>query len=447
MKIARVLSIAGSDSGAGAGIQADLKTFSSLGVYGMTVITAITAQNTYEVRSIQGIEPEIVGDQIDTVFEDIGVDVVKTGMLFSKEIISVVADRMKKYRTPLVLDPVMMAKSGAKLLKDDAIEALIEELIPLAYVITPNILEASRLAKMSITNLKEAIEGAKKLSLLGCKAVVVKGGHLKGDKAVDVLFYNDEVNLIESDRIETKAIHGTGCAFASAIASYLAKGENVYNAVKKAKNFIYTAIKYGWNLGKGSKPINPLAHLYNESERFRVIEEVKKAVELLEKHEEVSKLIPESQSNLVMALPYASSLEDVAGIPGRIVKLGNRLKASSCPSFGASKHVANSVLVAMSYDPNMRAGMNIRYSKEIIKKLKNMNLTISSYDRKKEPKEIKEKEGLSIPWGTKEAVKKVGKVPDVIYHKGDFGKEPMIILLGKSTEEIAFRCIKLAKRL
>jgi len=445
--IPRVLSIAGSDSGGGAGIQADLKTFSSLGVYGMTVITAVTSQNTYEVKSIQAIDPNIVADQIDAVFEDIGVDVVKTGMLFSKEIIEVVAEKMRKYKVPLVVDPVMVAKSGAKLLKEEAIVTLKRELIPLATIITPNALEASYLAEMKISNLKEAIEGAKKIASLGSKAVLVKGGHLKEEKAVDILYYNNNLSLLESDRLETKPVHGTGCSYASAIACYLAKGEDIYNAVKKAKDFIFTAIKYKWNLGKGSKPVNPLAHLYNEVEKYKVLEELKRAVKILEENNEVSKLIPESQSNLVMALPYASSLDDVAGILGRIVKVGNKVKASSCPSFGASKHVASTVLVAMQYDPKIRAAMNIKYSEEILKVLESMNLTISSYDRKMEPEEIKGKEGLTIPWGTKEAIKKVNKVPDVIYHKGDFGKEPMITLLGKSALEVAQICIELAKRL
>jgi len=224
----KVLTIAGSDSGGGAGIQADLKTFSARGVYGMSVITALTAQNTIGVQGVYEILPSFVEKQIDSVMSDIGADAWKTGMLSDSEIIRVVADRAQKYNIKLlVIDPVMIAKSGDLLLNQKAIAALISDLIPLAFVITPNHHEAQTLTGLTIENLADAREAAKKIHNQGAKNVVIKGGHLPDIKnAIDLLY--DGRNFIEfhAPRIKTKNTHGTGCTFASAIAAELAKGQS-----------------------------------------------------------------------------------------------------------------------------------------------------------------------------------------------------------------------------
>lgn len=256
----KVLTIAGSDSGGGAGIQADLKTFSARGVYGMSVITALTAQNTIGVQGVYEILPSFVEKQIDSVMSDIGADAWKTGMLSDSEIIRVVADRAQKYNIKLlVIDPVMIAKSGDLLLNQKAITALISDLIPLAFVITPNHHEAQTLTGLTIENLADAREAAKKIHNQGAKNVVIKGGHLPDIKnAIDLLY--DGRNFIEfhAPRIKTKNTHGTGCTFASAIAAELAKGNDIKSAVHTAKAYLTAAIQKADDLkiGKGHGPTN-----------------------------------------------------------------------------------------------------------------------------------------------------------------------------------------------
>nr|HID12706.1 bifunctional hydroxymethylpyrimidine kinase/phosphomethylpyrimidine kinase [Anaerolineae bacterium] len=261
----RALTIAGSDSGGGAGIQADLKTFAALGVYGMSALTAITAQNTVGVQGVYELPAEFVGLQIDSVVDDIGVDAVKTGMLANAEIISVVAAKVKEHDLPnLVVDPVMVAKSGAPLLREDARDVLINLLLPLAVVVTPNLHEARVLTGLTIENVGEMKRAAAVIHALGARHVVVKGGHLPGE-SVDVLFNGQEFTLFRSPRIETKNTHGTGCTFASAIAAGLAKGQSVVEAVGVAKEFITMALRHSLDLGHGHGPTHHFAALYEKS--------------------------------------------------------------------------------------------------------------------------------------------------------------------------------------
>ncbi|MEM2902174.1 MAG: bifunctional hydroxymethylpyrimidine kinase/phosphomethylpyrimidine kinase [Candidatus Bathyarchaeia archaeon] len=445
MKVPRALTIAGSDSGGGAGVQADLKTFASLGVYGMTAVTAITAQNTRAVTGVQGISPEIVKAQIEAVVEDIGVDAAKTGMLYSPEIICTVAEQVKKHVFPLVVDPVMISKSGAPLLKKEAVDVLVRRLIPMATIVTPNIMEAEALSGFKIESLKDVERAAEQICRLGAGAVVVKGGHMGLDKVYDTLYCEGKCKVYEGERIMSKNTHGTGCAFSAAIAAYMAKGETVEDAVKKAKEFISQAIRFAYPVGKGFGPVNPMAPLYREAEKYAVLTTVEKAVEMLEKAPKVASLIPESQSNIAMALSHAASTMDVAAIPGRIVRLQAGVKASSHPTFGASKHVANTILVAVKHNPEIRSAMNIKYSKRLISLCESLGMAVSSYDRKLEPLEVKEKEGMTTIWGAEEAIKKLGKVPDVIYHQGDYGKEPMTIILGKDAVDVAKRVVQLSQ--
>ncbi len=256
----KVLTIAGSDSSGGAGIQADLKTFSARGVYGMSAITALTAQNTMGVQGILEINKDFVGKQIDSIMSDIGADAWKTGMLANSEIIEVVAERARKYNVELlIIDPVMIAKSGDPLLRDGAKNTLIKKLIPLAYVITPNRHEAQELARLEITNLHEAKDAAIKIFEMGVKNVVIKGGHLseEGD-AIDLL-YNGEIFIeFHAKRINTQNTHGTGCTYASAIAAELAKEKSLIEAIHIAKAYLTAAIEKADELqiGKGYGPTN-----------------------------------------------------------------------------------------------------------------------------------------------------------------------------------------------
>ena len=258
MKIPVALTIAGSDSGGGAGIQADLKTFAALGVHGTSAITAITAQNTVTVTGIHEIPVGMVRAQIDAVVEDLGVDAAKTGMLSSTDIIEAVADAMREHSIDrLVVDPVMVAKGGARLLRNDAIAALMTRLLPLAAVITPNLPEAEVLLGRSLRTLDDRRQAARDLVGLGPRAAVLKGGHSDRD-ATD--FYFDGHDLVElpGRRIQTRNTHGSGCTFSAAIAAGLARGEDPLAAVVAAKAFISSAIEHSLDLGSGHGPVNPM---------------------------------------------------------------------------------------------------------------------------------------------------------------------------------------------
>lgn len=266
-KIRRALTIAGSDSGGGAGIQADLKTFAALGVYGMSAITSITAQNTIGVQGVFDLPPEFVGLQIDSVTTDIGVDAVKTGMLSNAGIIEVVAEKVRQHELPhLVVDPVMVAKSGDPLLQPEARQALIELLLPLAEVLTPNLHEARALSGQSIEGLADMHCAARAIHGLGPRYVIVKGGHLEGD-AADLLFDGERFVVLRGERIATRHTHGTGCTFASAIAAGLAKQLMVEEAVWEAKAYITEAIRHALALGHGHGPTNHFAALYEAAGR------------------------------------------------------------------------------------------------------------------------------------------------------------------------------------
>ncbi|MGB8215208.1 MAG: bifunctional hydroxymethylpyrimidine kinase/phosphomethylpyrimidine kinase [Anaerolineales bacterium] len=261
----RALTIAGSDSGGGAGIQADLKTFAARGVYGMSVLTALTAQNTLGVQGVFEIPPDFVTMQIDSVVSDIGVDVVKTGMLSSAPIISaVVASLREHHLTHLVVDPVMVAKGGDALLREDAKQALIRQLLPLATLVTPNLPEASVLSGFEIGNMEEMRRAAQAIHRLGPQNVLVKGGHLQeGAEAIDLLYDGNSFKEYHARRIQTRNDHGTGCTFASAIAAELAKGHPMAEAVAIAKDYLTRVLAASADLeiGHGHGPMNHMALL------------------------------------------------------------------------------------------------------------------------------------------------------------------------------------------
>lgn len=259
--IPRALTIAGSDSGGGAGIQADLKTFAALGVYGTSVITAVTAQNTIEVAAIAEVPEEVVIAQIDTVLEDIGADAVKVGMLSSTPIIQNTADRLEAWGIPhLVVDPVMVSKSGAPLLQHDAVASLKKDLLPFATIVTPNIPEAEVLAGRQIASPAHAQEAAKAISALGPQTVIIKGGHLDGPP-VDLVFHEGHFTPLESERIDTRNTHGTGCTYSAAIAAFLAQGIPTMEAIRLAKLFVENAMRHAQPIGEGHGPLHHHAPL------------------------------------------------------------------------------------------------------------------------------------------------------------------------------------------
>lgn len=261
------LSIAGSDSSGGAGIQADLKTFQALGVFGTSAVTAVTVQNTQKVYDIQEMRPQIVSDQITCLFDDFKIHAVKIGMVASIPLIEAIAGALNRIEAlpPVILDPVMISKSGYALLKTDAQTALVDHLFPLATVVTPNLPEAEALLGKKIETIDAMKTAAREVSALGAKMVVVKGGHLGRGDATDVLFDGETFKLLENRRIDTANTHGTGCTFSSAIAAYMARGELFFDAVTQAKTYITGAIENAFALGRGCGPTHHFFDLYRRA--------------------------------------------------------------------------------------------------------------------------------------------------------------------------------------
>jgi hydroxymethylpyrimidine/phosphomethylpyrimidine kinase len=262
----KALTIAGSDSGGGAGIQADLKTFAALGVYGSSVITAITAQNTLTVSAVQEISTDLIGAQIDAVMEDIGADAVKTGMLSSPGIVRAVSDGIRRHDIRnLVVDPVMIAKSGDRLLHEDAVSAVKEHLLPLARVVTPNIPEAEVLAGMNIASQADMIEAAKRIHQTGPEVVIVKGGHL-ADTPIDIAWDGYSTMYFETARVDTTSTHGTGCTFSAAIAAHLARGYPINEAVERSKRYLFGALMTAYRIGAGHSPVHHFHELWSSKD-------------------------------------------------------------------------------------------------------------------------------------------------------------------------------------
>ena len=257
----KVLTIAGSDSGGGAGIQADLKTFAAIGCYGMSVITALTAQNTRGVTAIHAVPPPFAVEQMTAVFTDIGADAVKIGMLYSAELIETVTETLTKYSARnIVLDPVMVAQSGDKLMQDDAIQAIKDHLMPVADVVTPNLPEAEVLLGQKIESLEDMQRAARSLAQFGSRSILIKGGHLDESKSTDLLYLTEEDRFVtlEAERVDSRNNHGTGCTLSSAIAAHMSRGSHIEDAVSKAKTFIQNAIRAGaaYKIGHGHGPVH-----------------------------------------------------------------------------------------------------------------------------------------------------------------------------------------------
>jgi hydroxymethylpyrimidine/phosphomethylpyrimidine kinase len=442
--VRRVLTIAGSDSGGGAGIQADLKTITVLGGFGMSAITALTAQNTVGVQGIVELDVGFVKKQIDSVLSDIGADAIKTGMLANSEIVRAVAEKIGEYGIgKVVVDPVMVAKSGDALLKKEAQETVKRELLPLCYLVTPNLPEASVLSGCEVKGLDDMKGAAMAIHQLGARHVLVKGGHLPGNP-VDLLFDGQRFHEFEGERVATKNTHGTGCTYSAAIATELAKGKPLAEAIKKAKAFMTIALRFSLDIGKGHGPTNPYAMISREIDRYRVIEALGEALSLL-RGAKVGTLIPEVQSNLGYALPYAEMREDVAAFPGRIIRIGDSIETMRCPQFGSSQHIASIILTVMKHDPEYRSAMNIRYSEEVLQACSALHYSVASFDRKQEPRGIKEREGSSLEWGTEWVLRRSKGVPDIIYDEGDRGKEAMVRVIGKNPREVVEKGLRISE--
>jgi hydroxymethylpyrimidine kinase/phosphomethylpyrimidine kinase len=431
------LTIAGSDSSGGAGIQADMKTMSALGIYSCTVITAITAQNTLNVDHIFPLSADIIKKQIMSVLSDIPIHAIKIGMVYNNEIITAVSDILKNSKIPIVLDPIISAGTGARLLEQEFLSDFKIKLLPFCDVVTPNIHEAEKLSGIKIKNENDIKNTALKIQKLGAKNVVVKGGHFKNnDKVIVDTILNErgKFALIKNPRMKIVEMHGSGCNFSAALTAFLAMKFPMVIACLMANKYVHNSIVNTVKIGKGIPVNNPISLMYEESCRYKVIDELANAVDQLTRTKNFEKLIPESQSNIVYAIPNANNINDVAGVNGRIVKAGDRSVPTSGIKFGASKHVASSILEYMKTNQLVRSALNIKNEKRILDKC-NRLFRVTHYERKLEPKTIKNREGRSISWGVSTALSK-NPAADIIYHTGDIGKEPMIIIFGQNPQEV-----------
>lgn len=444
--VVSALSIAGSDSGGGAGIQADIQTMSALGVYPCTVITAITAQNTSRVNHITPVDSHSIRKQIESVFSDIPIRAIKIGMVYNKEIISIVSSYLKKYEGPIVLDPVLAAGTGAKLLLEKYLEEFKSKLIPLAVLITPNIDEAQKLSGIKIRTESDITEAAFKIKELGAKNVIVKGGHFNDSKyVVDILIdKNNRATRISNARIHVNETHGSGCNFSAAMTAFIAKKFPISSSCIMANKYVQESLSEAINLGSGL-PVNaPLFSMYDDACRYRTMIDLTTAVSELTTIHGFREFIPETQSNMVYALPYAKNANEVAGVDGRIVKLINGFRPGGMVKFGASKHVASAVLSFMKFNPLIRSAVNIRFDDALLDSCKSLYPT-TEYCRDEEPEKLKQIEGRTISWGVQKALLKNPK-SEIIYHKGDFKKEPMILVFGQHPLEMIVKIREIIRR-
>jgi hydroxymethylpyrimidine/phosphomethylpyrimidine kinase len=450
------LTIAGSDSSGGAGIQADLKAFAVCNVYGSSVITCITAQNTNGVQDIRPLNGDIIAAQLDSVLTDLKPQVIKTGMLFSSEIVRLVADKIKQYKKSmsssevqtkiqLVVDPVMVATSGDRLSKDKSefnefLNHMKNQLMPLATIITPNLHEAEWLLGKEIRTQEDIENSCKELLNLGSKYVLLKGGHVATDNLtsntssesenmVTDYLYNGQFFTFKSKRLP-KDVHGTGCLLASLIAGGLAKGYSVVDAVSSAKRMITRSIENSLAIGKGVQVANINPRLSYETVpdeiQISIAVAADELVEILTLH-----YIPEVGINIGFAAPHATSTADICALSGRIVRVGEGVGYLGSVKFGTSKHIARIILAAMKKDKEIRSAMNIKYRPEIIEKCEQLKFTIGNFNRESEPAEIS-----SMEWGTTTVIENLGYVPDIIFDTGGIGKEPMIRILGETPTKV-----------
>lgn len=423
------MTVAGSDSVGGAGVEADLKAFASQGVHGAVALTAVTAQNTQRVAGIFPLTPRQVIAQIDAVLEDVHVSAVKTGMLYSSSVTAAVARRLRGEGIPLVVDPVMVAGVGDSLKRGDLVEAMVKQLIPQTTILTPNIPEAESLLGHPISDEEQARQACRELSKMGCEAVMLKGGHLEGPTARDFVYHSGKFLVLDYPRVNIRG-HGGGCVLSSYLAANLAKGMGVWEAVVTAKGEVHRAVVGNYPVGKGVPVVNPLGSTVMDAQRYRVSTRLLNAARTL-----VDMLprswVPEVGTNFAFALPGATNLEDICALEGRIIGLRDRAVLTSGVGFGTSHHVASVVLAAMRHDGSMRSALNLRFSEDHLQAVEKAGLTLGSFDRRDEP----EGATRTMEWGTEHAIEALGSVPDAVYDRGGAGKEPMIRLLARTPEE------------
>jgi len=433
-----VLAIGGSDPDGCAGIAADLRAFYSLGVHGCVVVTATTVQNTKKFDSAFAISPQVIALQIDAVFSDLRVDAVKIGLIVGEGNVKAVADSLRKWKARnIVLDPVMSAQpDGRGIVETCTTDAIRKYLVPLATIITPNTDEAKALVGTS--NPETAV---KKLAALGAKNVVLKGVRSCGKIADYALIGGKPVHFTKP--LVKTGTHGGGCVFSSAIAANLAKGRNAAEAVALAELFIRSSIANAWKPGKGIATVEPLGG----AEQRKVLADLSEALACFESALTTYKLIPEIGTNIVHALPNAKSTHAVAGVVGRIRRAGTAARSIGVVDFGASSHVARMLLEFTKHFGKARAAINLANTPEIVRACKTLGLLLVLAEREREPMNVSREEGKSLQWLVGKALGHSRIMPDGIIFTGAVGKEPSIVLFGRTPAEVVRKAIKVADAL
>ncbi|MDB3957006.1 bifunctional hydroxymethylpyrimidine kinase/phosphomethylpyrimidine kinase [Candidatus Nitrosopelagicus sp.] len=415
-----VLSIGGSDPSSGAGIQSDIKTFENHGVYGFTVITAITSQNTKKISKILPISSKIIKSQLESVLSDFQIDSIKIGMMYDSSIIKAVHEMIKNQKCPIIVDPIIESTTKTILLKKSAITDYRKMIIPLATIITPNKRESKILSGCSKVD-----DAAKRLQELGARNVIITGYRESEREIEDFVMESDRNYILKGKRIKM-INHGSGCNYSASITASLARKKSIHEAANIAKEYVYQSIKNSKDLGKGIK----ITHKKNS--------EIQKQLSLsiidFQNIKDVSKIIPECQTNFVFSKNKPKNIKNVLGISGRLVKSGNNVIQAGDLVFGGSQHVATALIEVSKKFPEIRSAINIKYEPKLITKAKKRKMSVLTYNRKKESKNSKLKENSSISWGVSSCLK--SEMPDIIYHKGDLGKEPMIIVFGNTPTEV-----------
>ena len=415
-----VLSIGGSDPSSGAGIQSDIKTFENHGVYGFTVITAITSQNTKKISKILPISSKIIKSQLESVLSDFQIDSIKIGMMYDSSIIKAVHVMIKNQKCPIVVDPIIESTTKTILLKKSAITDYRKMIIPLATIITPNKRESKILSGCSKVD-----DAAKRLQELGARNVIITGYRESEREIEDFVMESDRNYILKGKRIKM-VNHGSGCNYSASITASLARKKSIHEAANIAKEYVYQSIKNSKDLGKGIKIT------------YKKNSEIQKQLSLsiidFQNIKDVSKIIPECQTNFVFSKNKPKNIKNVLGISGRLVKSGNNVIQAGDLVFGGSQHVATALIEVSKKFPEIRSAINIKYEPKLITKAKKRKMSVLTYNRKKESKNSKLKENSSISWGISSCLK--SEMPDIIYHKGDLGKEPMIIVFGNTPTEV-----------
>ena len=415
-----VLSIGGSDPSSGAGIQSDIKTFENHGVYGFTVITAITSQNTKKISKILPISSKIIKSQLESVLSDFQIDSIKIGMMYDSSIIKAVHVMIKNQKCPIVVDPIIESTTKTILLKKSAITDYRKMIIPLATIITPNKRESKILSGCSKVD-----DAARRLQELGARNVIITGYRESEREIEDFVMESDRNYILKGKRIKM-INHGSGCNYSASITASLARKKSIHEAANIAKEYVYQSIKNSKDLGKGIKIT------------YKKNSEIQKQLSLsiidFQNIKDVSKIIPECQTNFVFSKNKPKNIKNVLGISGRLVKSGNSVIQAGDLVFGGSQHVATALIEVSKKFPEIRSAINIKYEPKLITKAKKRKMSVLTYNRKKESKNSKLKENSSISWGVSSCLK--SEMPDIIYHKGDLGKEPMIIVFGNTPTEV-----------